>query len=172
MEFSLRFVQPEDALAIAEIYAPAVVGSAISFEEIAPSAAEMRERIVKISANYPWLVAVDDQDRVVGYAYANQHRDRASYRWSVDVSAYVRAGFHGQGIGKRLYAELFKLLRERNFYRAFAGITLPNPGSIALHESFGFEHLGTYHKVGYKNDGWWDVGWWQLSLRDGDPDVR
>ena len=170
-DFSIRFVEPQDAGAIAEIYAPSIENSAISFEEVAPSTDEMRVRIEKVSQKFPWLVAVTESGQIVGYAYASPHRDRAAYRWSVEVSAYVRTGFQGQGIGRKLYEKLLENLRQRNFYRAFAGVTLPNPGSIALHEGFGFEHLGTYAKVGFKNGQWHDVGWWQLSLREGDPGV-
>jgi phosphinothricin acetyltransferase len=82
------------------------------------------------------------------------------------VSVYVDERYRRRGIGRDLYAALFKLLRLQGFYAAHAGITLPNPASIGLHESLGFRPVGIYRGVGYKLGAWHDVGWWQLSLRD------
>jgi phosphinothricin acetyltransferase len=42
---------------------------------------------------------------------------------------------------------------------------LPNPASVALHESVGFRPVGIYRNVGYKLGAWHDVGWWQLALQ-------
>ena len=89
-----------------------------------------------------------------------------SYQWSVDVSVYVDEGHRHRGIGRALYTSLFALLRLQGFHAAHAGITLPNAGSVALHESLGFRRIGVYPGVGYKLGAWHDVGWWQLSLRE------
>lgn len=158
----IRTVSLDDAAACAEIYAPACLVTAASFEESAPSVSEMRARIAAVSARYPWLVYVED-GLVVGYAYANAHRERVSYRTSVDFTVYIREGFHGRGIGRALYAELLSRVRGV-YHRAYAGITLPNAGSVALHEAFGFRLVGVYSEVGRKFDRWHDVGWWELKL--------
>jgi L-amino acid N-acyltransferase YncA len=101
---------------------------------------------------------------VVGYAYASPHRDRAAYRWSVDVTVYVHRAHHRRGIGRRLYETLFPLLVFQGFCTAHAGITLPNPGSVGLHEGLGFEPIGVYPAVGWKLGAWHDVGWWRRPL--------
>ncbi len=162
---NLRTATPEDAEAIAAIYAPIVRDTPISFELQPPDAAEMRERIVATLARLPWLVSLDARGAVNGYVYATRHRERAAYQWAVDVSAYVRADARGQGVGKRLYARLFELLVDLGYYQAFAGIALPNEASVALHESMGFERIGIYRDVGFKFGVWRDVGWWQKSLQ-------
>jgi phosphinothricin acetyltransferase len=113
----------------------------------------------------PWLVSLDDAGRVDGYVYASQHRERAAYQWSVDTTAYVREDSRGQGVGRRLYEELFRRLVEQGYYQAFAGIALPNEASIGLHEALGFQPLGVYRKVGFKKGAWRDVGWWQKELQ-------
>lgn len=167
---TIRDADPErDATACASIYAPHVEDNPISFEEQAPDAAEMSARIRRIRATHPWLVA-ERGGEVVGYAYACPHRQRTAYRWSVDVSVYVAAGHVGEGIGRALYSALFERLRAQRFRMAYAGITLPNPASVALHESLGFTQVGTMREVGWKLGAWRDVGWFQLELSPAGPE--
>lgn len=163
----LRPAGEDDAAAVAAVYAPYVSDSVVSFEDVPPDAAEIRRRML-VAPRLPWLVAIDEG--VVGFAYAAPHRTRAAYRWSVDVSVYLHASARGRGIGRALYGELFPLLSELGYVSAFAGIALPNPASIALHESFGFVPVGTYRDVGFKHGRWHDVGWWQRGLGEL-PDV-
>src|SRR5205085_9095735 len=125
------------ARGVAEIYAPIVAESPTSFETVAPTGPEMEDRITAALSFAPWLVCVDGE-RVDGYAYASRHRERAAYRWCVDVSVYVHNGCRRVGVGRALYTSLMALLRLQGFYAAHAGITLPNDASIRLHESLGF----------------------------------
>jgi phosphinothricin acetyltransferase len=159
----IRPAAPADAPQIAAIYRPFCEESHISFESSAPDAAEMASRIERISGRFPWLVAESD-GMVSGYAYASAHRERAAYRWAVEVTIYLGERFRGRGIGRALYTELFGRLRGQGLYRAYAGIALPNPASQAFHESMGFTPVGIYRKIGYKRGTWWDTGWWQLAL--------
>ena len=158
---TLRLATPDDAEAVAAIYAPVVRDTTVSFELEPPSAAEMRARIAATPATLPWLVSLDAAGAVDGYAYAGRHRERAAYQWSVDVTVYVRADARGQGVGRRLYAALFAELVGRGYVQAFAGIALPNAASVGLHEAMGFEAIGVYRSVGFKHGAWRDVGWWQ-----------
>jgi phosphinothricin acetyltransferase len=162
----IRTARPDDAEAMQAIYAPIVAGTIISFELEPPSVDEMRRRIAYTLPSLPWLVHLDEAGALNGYVYASKHRERAAYQWSVDVSAYVRADTRGQGVGARLYRALFDELVALGYCQAFAGITLPNAPSIALHESVGFRPLGVYRKAGYKLGAWHDVGWWQRELQD------
>ena len=159
----IRSVDPTDAQAVQAIYAPFVLDSAISFETVAPDVIEIRRRIEAQRERYPWLVFAADR-AVVGYAYASAHRTRQAYQWSVDVSVYVDRAFHRRGIGRALYVALFDFLRRQRFVNAYAGITLPNPSSVGLHESLGFEPVGVYRRVGFKFDRWHDVVWLHLRL--------
>lgn len=162
--FSIRDADPaRDATACAAIYAPHVEGSAVSFEEQAPSAEELAARIERYGASHAWLVA-EREGRVVGYAYATTYNERPAYRWSTSVSVYIAAESRGCGVGRALYEALFERLRERGFRMACAGITLPNAASVALHESLGFEQVGLNREIGWKHGAWRDVGWWQLEL--------
>jgi phosphinothricin acetyltransferase len=164
----IRLATPADAPQIAAIYRPFCDDSHISFETSAPDAAEMASRIEKINQRFPWLV--DEIDgAIAGYAYASPHRERAAYRWAVEVTVYIHEQFRGRGLGRALYTELFKRLRGQGFFKAYAGITQPNPASAAFHESMGFAPVGTYRKIGYKLGSWWDTSWWQIALQ---PEVE
>ncbi len=157
-----------DAPAVAAIYAPQVLRSVASFELIPPDAAEMAERMRRTMAWTPWLVAVADT-QIVGYAYAARHRERAGYRWAVDLSVYVAESHHGQRIGRRLYEALLPMLRLQGFQHAYAGITPPNEASFALHAAMGMRPVGTYERVGYKLGAWWSVSWLGVQLTDALP---
>lgn len=163
MPIEIRLARPEDAPAIQLIYAPIVAGTAISFEEVPPTIEEMRQRIATTLQKYPYLVAMRD-GRLVGYAYASQHRERAAYRWAVDVTVYIAEGERRAGVGRSLYAELLPILAKQGFNAAYAGIALPNAGSVGLHERLGFRHIGTFPQVGFKLGQWHDVGYWRREL--------
>jgi phosphinothricin acetyltransferase len=164
LAMTIRSADPlRDAAACAAIYAPSVESTPISFELSPPDAAELARRIEKYSATHQFLVAEADGE-VVGYAYACRWRERPAYDWAVEVSVYVDDGHQGKGAGRALYAELIDRLRGQGFRVAVAGITLPNPASIALHESIGFESIGALRDVGWKRGAWHDVGYWQLLL--------
>jgi len=167
----IRPATSADAEAIAAIYRPIVATTAISFETVPPGPAEIERRMAAILEIAPWLV-YEDGSGIAGYAYGSRHRDRAAYQWSVDVSVYVGEASRRRGIGRALYEALFPLLRVQGFYAAYAGITLPNAGSVGLHEALGFRPVGIYRDVGYKLGAWHDVGWWQLSLRERTQEPR
>ena len=160
----IRHADPErDAAACAELYAPFVEATVVSFEDEPPGASEMGARIASMTERYPWLVLEDDEG-LVGFAYGSPHHTRAAYRWAVEVTVYVHPAKHRRGAGRRLYQALLDLLRRQRYRVACAGITLPNDASVGLHEAFGFEHIGTYRDIGWKAGAWHDVGWWQLRL--------
>ena len=161
----IRIAEERDAQAIADVYAPAVTDRATSFELTPPDAAEMKRRIITVLPQYPWLVC-ESSETVVGYVYATAHRERAAYRWSVDVAAYVGTDAHRRGIARALYSALFEILALQGYRNAYAGITLPNPASVAMHEAMGFERVGIYHRVGYKMGKWHDVAWFERPLAE------
>lgn len=161
----IRVATLDDAAAVQAIYAPVVRDTPISFEEQVPTVAEMAGRMRARLARFPWLVGEDDAGHVIGYVYAGAHAERAAYRWSADVTVYVREDCRRRGVGQQLYRRLFGLLAELGYHQAFAGITLPNAGSVGLHESLGFKPVALYRNVGFKLGRWHDVGYWQRELR-------
>jgi len=160
----IRHADPgRDAAACAALYAPFVRDTVISFEDQAPTTAEMATRIERLTKSHAWLVA-EDEGKILGYAYGCPHRERAAYRWASEVSVYVEPRHQRRGAGRALYEALFSLLAEHGYRIALAGIALPNDASVALHEACGFTPVGVYRRIGFKFGTWWDVGWWQLQL--------
>jgi L-amino acid N-acyltransferase YncA len=154
-----------DAAACAAIYAPSVTEGVASLEARAPEPRELADRIRIVTRTHPWLIAEIDGD-VAGYAYGSHHHERASYRWSANVTVYIDAAHQRRGIGRALYADLFDLLVSQGFYEVCAGITLPNDASVGLHESLGFAPVGVYQDIAYKLGSWRSVGWWQKTLME------
>jgi phosphinothricin acetyltransferase len=165
VDATIRLATGDDTAQILAIYAPFVQHTPTSFEMEVPSVDEMRQRIEGTLARFPWLV-FESGDTVAGYAYASGHRSRAAYQWSVDVSVYVHPEFRRRKVAKALYTSLLGVLILQGYYKAYAGITLPNPASVGFHEAMGFEPVGVYRNVGYKLGAWHDVGWWQRTLRE------
>ena len=123
----------------------------------------MTHRIASYAESHGWLVA-EAEGNVAGYAYGSPHRTREAYAPSCDVGIYIDPSFARRGVGRLLYGELLRVLKERGYHAAFAGIALPNDASIGLHEAMGFTPIGIYREVGWKMGGWRDVGWWQRLL--------
>lgn len=159
----IRAALPADAEAIAAIYAHYVLTGPITFEIDPPSVMEMARRIADILPHHPYFVA-EQMEGIVGYAYATRVYERAAYRWAVEATVYVAPDSHRRGIGAALYEALIARLREQGFRTVIGKITLPNPASVRLHESFGFKRAGVLARIGFKQDSWHDVGIYQLDL--------
>jgi phosphinothricin acetyltransferase len=167
--WTTRAATAADAAGLLAIYAPFVERTAVSFETVVPTVEEFAARIDKSDSRWAWLVAERD-GTLLGYAYGSTHRERAAYRWSVETSAYIDPRFQRQGIGTGLYHALFAVLAQKGYCNAFAGATLPNDASVALHRSVGFEPIGVFRSIGRKFGAWHDVAWMQRRLRDEPPE--
>ncbi len=164
----VRPAGPADAAACAAIYAHYVTETAATFETEPPGPDEFARRM---EAAHAWFVAEDD-DRVVGFAYAGPHHPRPAYAWSADVAVYVDVDRHRAGIGRALYEPLLDAMRARGLRMAFAVIAQPNPASNGLHERMGFTEAGVLRTAGWKLGAWRDVRWMELDLdpgREGPP---
>ena len=166
-EVLVRPATTADAAGCLAVYAPAVLGTPASFESEPPDAAEMARRIAAAQQDHAWFVAEVGAE-VVGYAYAMAWKARAAYRWTCETSVYVAPSGQGRGLGRRLYETLLARLEERGFRTVVAGMTLPNPASLALHTALGYDQVGVLRAVGWKHGRWHDVALLERSLGD-DP---
>lgn len=157
----IRDARPSDAAAIRAIYAPFVEKTAVTFETEVPSVQVYEAALA--DPLYPWFV-LDRNGDVVGYVKASRFHDRPAYSWSVEVAVYLAEGARGSGSGTRLVTAMLDELQDQGYANAFAGIALPNPASVGLFESLGFERCAIHKNVGFKLGAWHDVGWWQKAL--------
>jgi len=161
----VRPAREEDSAGLLAIYAHYVKNTAATFETEVPSLSAFCARIHAIQQDYPFLV-FEENDALYGYAYAAKSRERAAYRYNVDVSVYTRVDKQRVGVGTKLYEALFIQLAGMELYTAYAAITLPNAASVRLHERFGFTPVGVFQRTGYKLGAWRDVLWMEKALRD------
>lgn len=162
----IRFVTPYDCEQILRIYSQ-YIETPTTFEYTLPSEWEFSRRIENVAGFYPYLVCEQDGD-IIGYAYAHRHMEREAYQWNAELSVYLDQTFTSKGLGKKLYRMLIDMLKLQGVKTVYGGVTVPNEKSRALHETLGFQLLGTYHKAGYKNGKWHDVMWFEKAIADYD----
>jgi len=160
----IRPVKQQDAQKLVDIYNHYVKNTVITFEEDCIDRNEMAKRIENVTdLNLPWLV-IEENDILLGYAYATPWKARSAYRFSVEATVYLAPTEQAKGLGTQLYQALFTELKQKSIHSVIGGITLPNPASIALHEKFGMTKVAHFQQVGYKFEQWLDTGYWQLTL--------
>ena len=154
-----------DLPALTAIYNHYIVNTPITFDLQPFSVDDRRDWFLNHSGGrYRLLLAEDGRGQVIGYASSSQFRIKAAYDPTVESSIYCRADIVGRGVGTSLYGSLFETLKGEDINRIVAGVTLPNPASLALHERCGFRRVGTFSSVGRKFDRYWDVAWFERAL--------
>lgn len=163
-EIRIRRVEPADLPTLTEIYNHYVIHTPVNFDIEPRTLDHRREWLAHFSSTgkYQCFVAVDG-GRPVGYACSMKFKEKEAYQTTIETSIYCAPDRGRQGVGRRLYTALFDALKGEDIHRAFGGITLPNAGSVALHQAFGFRHIGTYAEVGRKFGKYWDVA---LFMKD------
>jgi len=162
----IRNAESRDLDDLARIYDHYVVHTPITFD-LEPFGSEGRRPWLESFAptGRHRLLVAERTSGVVGYACSQGLRPKGAYQTSVETTIYLAPEATGAGLGTKLYAALFDALAAEDLHRAFAGITLPNEASVALHARFGFEPIGVFREVGRKFDRYWDVGWYAKRLR-------
>ena len=165
MEVEIRTARETDLEALNDLYNEYVRTTHYTFDLEPMSMDARREWLTHYgeSGRHRVLVAVRD-GRLAGYTSSSRYRPKAGYETSVETSIYLAPDATGAGLGARLYAALFKSLEGEDAHRAYAGIALPNPASIALHERFGFKKVAHFTEQGRKFGRYWDVAWFEKVL--------
>lgn len=177
-DITIRAATPADAAALRDIYAPYVLGTAITFEYDPPTIGEFARRIENTLEMYPYLVA-ERKGRVIGYAYASRFHPRAAYQWCAEASIYVRMDERGGGVGRALYEALEEALRRQGILNLNACIAWAQEedehlshGSAAFHERMGYRLVGRFSQCGYKFGRWYDMIWMEKMLGGHGADVQ
>lgn len=159
----VRPVEPADFEDIARLTNHFIRNTSIHFAHADTSPDQLEDAWRRTNDRHPWLVA-HLNDRFAGHARAAPWRTRDAYAQTCETAVYVQPDAHRRGVARALYDALLDDLTQRGFHTAVAGITLPNPPSVAFHETLGFTHVGTFAQVGRKFEQWHDVGFWQRHL--------
>ena len=169
-DITIRWVTPEDAAALAALYAPYVRATAITFEYEPPTAEEFRRRICHTLERYPYFAA-ESEGRIVGYAYAGPFHPRAAYDWDAELSIYVDQDCRGMGVGRRLYTALEQALADMHLRNLYACIACPPAedefltlDSVRFHSRMGYSAVGTFRRCGYKFGRWYDMVWMEKCI--------
>ena len=164
---AIRPATLEDLPALTDIYNYYVVNTTITFDLHPFTAAARRAWFEdhKASGRHRLLVATDAGGACIGYASTSRWRPKPAYDTTVEASVYCHPQAVGRGCGTALYRALFESLQSEDVETIVAGVSLPNPTSIALHERLGFRPVGVFHGVGRKFDKYWDVAWFERPLR-------
>lgn len=166
MAVNIRHAEPRDLSRLVEIYNYYVTDTHVTFDTEPFAVGARTQWFTQFAETGPYRLLVAELDEaVVGYASSTAFKPRLAYSTSVETSIYMDTRQQGQGIGTRLYSELLQQLQEEeSLHRAYGGVALPNPGSVALHEKLGFARVGSYHEVGFKFGKFWDVDWFEKDL--------
>jgi len=168
-DYAIRAATLDDLNGLTAIYNHYIVNTAITFDLKTLTPAERRGWFDdhRESGPHRLLVAADGHGRCLGYASSSRWRPKAAYDTTVETSVYCHPDARGRGCGTALYAALFAALESEDVHTIVAGMSLPNPASLSLHQRFGFRPVGVFHAVGRKFDQFWDVAWFERSLRPG-----
>lgn len=158
----IRFAEISDAPSLLAIYSQ-YIETAITFEYSLPNASEFEKRIENIIETYPYLVLEEDE-KIIGYAYAHKYMERAAYQWNAELSIYLDKSHVSKGFGKKLYLVLIEILKAQGVKTVYSLITSPNIKSEKLHRSLGFRNVGMYHNVGYKSGEWRNVSIFEKQI--------
>jgi phosphinothricin acetyltransferase len=161
----VRPATENDLEAINDIYNHYVAETHITFDDEPVTMKARRDWFTHYAATgrHRLLVATEGES-VIGYASSSRFRPKPGYLTSVETSIYLAPEATGRGAGAKLYDELFKAIEGEDLHRAYAGIALPNPASIALHEKFGFKRVALFSEQGRKFGRYWDVAWYEKPL--------
>jgi L-amino acid N-acyltransferase YncA len=167
-DFRLRDAMPDDMEAVARIYRHYVETTVFTFEEVPPTAEEMRGRLRTLrQSGLPWRVA-EAAGAMIGYAYAAPFRARSAYRYTLENSVYIAHDQARRGVGVALMRDVIRLCTAAGYRQMMAVIgDSANQASIAFHARLGFRTIGHEEAVGFKFGRWVDVVQMQLALGDG-----
>ena len=166
----IRPATPSDLPDLVRIYNHYVTNTHFTFDTKPFTTGGRRSWFEDFAGSGPYrLLVAEVESEIAGYTSSTRFRPKRAYRTSVETTVYLDPRHIGRGLGSRLYGELLEsLVSERQVHRAYGGVALPNPASVALHERLGFQLVGTFREVGHKFQRFWDVSWYERDLSDQD----
>lgn len=171
-KIKIRFAEENDSNEILDIYTPYILNTPITFEYDRPDEEEFKNRIIETKKKYPYLVCSID-NKIIGYAYASQYKNRKAYDYTAEISIYIKDGYKGKHIGQNLYMALIEILKLQNLKILYACITVhPTLKSSDFHKKLGFKEIGFFKNSGFKDGKWYDTAWYSLNIGDFEPSPK
>lgn len=162
----IRALEKKDYPAILKIYNPYITDTCITLEIEPLSLEAFSARLDSITEHFPFIVAVDDDGSIIGYAYLSAFHPRAAYRFTCDLSIYCDMEKRGRGTGTALYNEIEKIAREAGFRNIVSIITDKNLPSVEFHKKLGFTEQAHFEHIAFKHGGWLGV-YYLIKVLDG-----
>lgn len=169
-KITIRSAIPEDAADILHIYSSYIENTAITMEYIVPTVEQFENRIRKTLENYPYLV-VEEDGKILGYAYAGRFHERAAFYRSAEVSIYLDRNVQKKGLGRLLYEELEERLKVLGMLNVYASIAYAekedeylNHNSVQFHAHMGYRQVACFHSCAYKFNRWYDLIWMEKFI--------
>lgn len=171
-DINIRMATPDDASDLLDIYAPYVLKTGVTFEYDVPSEEAFRERIKAVLKKYPYLIALRE-NRIVGYAYAQELGERAAFSHSVETAIYLSQRERGKGTGSLLYCALENILKRQNVTNLYAAVSYRERedetithASPLFHLACGYRKAAHFRQCGYKFGRWYDIVWYEKHIAD------
>ena len=177
---TIRTARIQDAPRLLEIYSYYIENTAVTFEYDVPTLGEFESRIENTLKKYPYLV-LEQEGRIIGYAYAGAFHPRAAFAWCAEVTVYLDRNSRRSGGGRILYSELERILSEMGIINAYACVAFPEAedeyltmNSLDFHKHTGYTPVGEFPRSGYKFGRWYNMSWMEKFIgehKDDQPEV-
>lgn len=155
-ELTIRLATLADVPQITAIYNQAIEERCATFEKEPRNVEDLVQRIAD-QQRYPWLVAVDFANTVLGWASLSSYRPRACYGGIAEFSIYLDQAARGRGVGRLLLPALVDTAQSLGYWKLVSRIFTFNASSRALCHACGFREVGIYEKHGRLDGQWLDV---------------
>ena len=119
----------------------------------------------KRQGGFPVLGLEDTQGQLLAFGSYGTFRAWPAYKYTVEHSVYVHHEHRGKGWGREVMRALIAQAQQHQLHAMIGAIDATNLASRALHESLGFQHVGTLPQVGFKFGRWLDLALYQYTLQ-------
>jgi phosphinothricin acetyltransferase len=148
-----RPAELRDSASIAEIYNQGIDDRVATFETEHRTPELVAELLGARTYRHP-AVVVEDEQRVLGFAWTSEYRPRAAYAGVAEFSVYIVREARGRGVGRLCLEALIREAERRGFWKLVSRIFPENVASRRLCAALGFREVGIYRRHG-KLDGRW-----------------
>lgn len=159
----IRPTQTQDITSITALLNHEIAHGVAHFGTEPMAESDISEQLAQAGDRFPWYTAMDDSG-FLGFCKSAPWSTRGGYDWTAEITIYLAHQARGRGIGKVLYAKLLSTLKAQRFQVIVAGVSEPNPASVALHNSIGMKQTGYNSKMGFKHGQWIDVSYYQMIV--------